>query len=203
MKSPIIMISGLERPSQAAHHLVARNHTGKHVGSIGARHLPCCQGRRQHRCCRMYRGSNVGVVEIQAMDQRAINQRSCGKRIAFFIRKDTRRAVIHAHSGDCSEQCRRGFGLFSCADRNPTTVGHQQSSALCDRTRKVFYSYLARKLAKCCGDAFFLHECSSDIPRAQDAAGWARLVTRELCLSFLVECGNPFAPVLGRHGLVV
>src|SRR5262249_12073361 len=65
----------IERIAEPAAHLIARDDRGEHVAAGGADHLAHSKGGRHHRRARMQGGIRMGVVEVERVAERAVEQR--------------------------------------------------------------------------------------------------------------------------------
>ena len=74
VEAAIVMLAGRQGERDPARHLVAGDDRGQHVGARGARHLARGQRRRDHRGAGMQRAGGVGVVEIERVAERAVEQ---------------------------------------------------------------------------------------------------------------------------------
>ena len=169
MKTPIIVIRRFEGSAESAHHLISRNHPGENVGAAYTRHLSGSQGCRQYRRTWVHGCRNMGVIEIQTVNQRAVDQRCSRKGISFIVSKHRPPSRIHTHAGNRSQQGRGRLGFFSCPNSDANTVRDQQGGPVDDLTRQGLCIYLARESTKGCGDTLILHESSLlnlKIPRA-------------------------------------
>ena len=108
----------------------------------------------------MHRCRNMGVIEIQTVNQRAVDQRCSRKGISFIVSKHRPPSCIHTHAGNGRQQGRSRLGLFSCPNSHANTVRDQQGGPVDDLTRQGLCIYLAREFTKGCGNTLILHKSS-------------------------------------------
>ena len=138
MKAARVMRGRIERVAEPAAHFIAGHDRGQHVAAGGADHFADRERGRHHRRARMQRGVRMGVVEIERMAERAVEQR-CHRRAS--------RSCIAEHGGFALaverqrfqhlEQRRRGFRIAPRPDRAAEEIQRQHLGALQHLRRDV------------------------------------------------------------------
>ena len=75
MKAVLVMRGRIERVAEPAAHFIAGDDRGQHVAAGGADHFADRERGRHHGRARMQRGIRMGIVEVEGMAERAVEQR--------------------------------------------------------------------------------------------------------------------------------
>ncbi len=146
------MRGGVERVAEPAAHFIARHDRGEHVAPRGAGHLADRKGGRNHGGARMQRGIGVGVVEIEGMAERAVEQGGDRRGPALavaehggFSRPVERQRLQHL------QQRRRGFRVAPRPDGAAEEIQRQHLGAILDFGRDVLELQVRDIGGKRCG----------------------------------------------------
>ena len=153
MEAAVVVLAGGQREGDPAGHLVAGDDGRQHVGTGGAYHLAGCQRGGDHRRAGMQRAGGVGVVEVQRMRQRAVQERGAGGRVARGVAEHAGIAGGHAHGADRGEERRRALRVMPRADDVADQVQHQEARALHHVRRQAVEADVGGELREFCGDA--------------------------------------------------
>ena len=128
----------IERVAEPAAHLVARHDRGQHVAAGSADHLADRERRWNHRRARMQRGIRMGVVEIQRMAERAVEQRGHRRRPGLAVAKHGGFALaVERQRFQHLEQRGRGFRIAPRPDRAAEKIQRQRLGAFQHLQRDV------------------------------------------------------------------
>jgi hypothetical protein len=138
MKAAIVMRAGRQGEGEAAGDLIAGDDAGERIGAGGSGHLGGGEGGRDHRRAGMQRGRRMGVVEIERMGERAIQQRRPRRCIARGVAKHPGIAGAEAERAGGGEQSGRALrvmaGTHDVADQieqqKPRPLGHFRRQCL-------------------------------------------------------------------------
>src|SRR6266700_6969600 len=154
----------IERIAQPAAHLIARDDSGQDLASRGADHLADRERGRHHRRARMQRGIGMGVVEIERMAERAVEQRRHCRRPGSGIAEHGGVALaVERKRLQHLEQGRRGFRIAPGADRAAEKVERQRLGARAHLRRDIFEFQVGDIGGERCG--FIGHCVSLLLPR--------------------------------------
>ena len=121
----------IERIAEPAAHFIARDDRGQHVAAGRADHFADRERRRHHRRARMQRGIGVGVVEIERVAERAIEQRRDRRRPGLAVAEHGRVALaVERQRFEHLEQRGRRFRVAPRPDRAAEKIQRQDLGAL-------------------------------------------------------------------------
>ncbi|GCC48844.1 hypothetical protein chiPu_0033087, partial [Chiloscyllium punctatum] len=128
----------VERVAEPAAHFIAGDDRGQHVAAGGADHLADRERGGHHRGARMQRGIGMGVVEIERMSERAVEQRRHRRRPGLAVAEHgglalavERQRFQHLH------QRGRRFRIATGADGAAEEIQRQDLGALQHLRRDV------------------------------------------------------------------
>ena len=152
VKSAHVVVLRHQRQAETDLHLEAGDDGGDHVAPAGARHFRRGQGRRHDGRAGMEGRPGMGVVEVEGMDQRPVEERRAGGRVAGLVADDARfspRQPQPFHRGD---QTGRRRGVVAGADGDADAVRHQQLGALAHLVRQALVGRGGDEFGKPAGD---------------------------------------------------
>ena len=153
VEAALVMRAGRQREGEAAGDLVAGDDGGQHVGAARARHLRRGQRGRDHRRAGMQRAGGVGIVEIQRMRERAVQQRRAGGCVAFAVAEHDAAPPGQAECPNRFQQRRSSGRVLARTDDAAEQVEHQQGNADNDGFRQRRLAQARGELGEVAGQA--------------------------------------------------
>jgi len=154
MEAAFVMVAGAEREAEPDLDLVARNDGGDRLRTGYAGLFRRGERRRHDRRAGVDRAAGVGVVEIQRMGERAVDQRRAGRRVALRIADHSRRAARHAEALCGRDKAFGRFGIPAGAQRDAERVEDQQLGAARDFRRHVAVGQAGGEVRRGAGDGW-------------------------------------------------
>ena len=129
VEAPVVVVRGPEGHAEAAGDLHAAHDPRQDVPAGGAAHLRRGQGGGDHGGAGVEGPGGVGVVEVQAMTQRAVQEGRRRGRVPLRIPDDARAPAREPQGPNGLEEGRGGVGVVTGTERDAHQVQHQQLSA--------------------------------------------------------------------------
>ena len=159
MKAAGIMRGRIERIAEPAADLVACDDSGQYFAARRAYEFADRERGRHYRRARMQRGIRMGVVEIERMAERAVEQRGDRRRPGPVVAKHGRLAApIQRKRLQRLEQRGRRFRITPRPDGAAEKIERQRLGALAYFFGDVFETKIGDISGKRCG--FLCHSCS-------------------------------------------
>ncbi len=163
MKAARIMRGRIERVAEPAADLIARDDRGQHVAARSAGEFADRERGRHHGRARMQRGIRMGVVEIQRMAERAVEQGRHRRRPGFAVAEHGGfAAAVERQRFQHLEQRGRGFRIAPGADGAAEKIQRQRLGALPHLVRDILEFQVGDIGGERCG--FVGHGVASGFP---------------------------------------
>ena len=160
MKAARVMRGRIERVAEPAAHFIAGHDRGQHVAAGGADHFADRERRRHHGRARMQRGVRMGVVEIEGVAERAVEQRRDRGRPGLAVAEHGGFALaVERQRFQHLQQRGRGFRIAPRPDRAAEEIERQHLGALQHLRRDVLEFQVGDIGGERCG--FVGHRVSS------------------------------------------
>ena len=158
----------IERVAEPAAHFIAGDDRGQHLAAGSADHLADRERRRNHRRARMQRGIRMGIVEIERMAERAVEQCRNRRRPGFAVAEHGGFALaVERQRFQHLEQRRRGFRVAPRPDGAAEEIQRQHLGALQYFRRDILEFQLGDIGGERCG--FIGHRVSSSLAQGRRA----------------------------------
>ncbi len=164
VKAAGIMRGGIERVAETAAHLVTGDDRGQHVAAGGADQFADRERGRDHRRARMQRGIRMGIVEIERVAERAVEQGGDCRCPGLAVAEHGGPALaVERQRFEHLEQRGRGFRVAPRPDGAAEEIQRQHLGALQHLRRDIREFQVCNIGGKRCG--FIGHRVSSLLPR--------------------------------------
>ncbi len=152
MEPAVVMRPRRQRERHPACHLIARDDRRQHVGAGGAHHLARRQRRRDHRRAGMQAAGGVGVVEIERMGQRPVQERRPRRGVARRIAEHAGIAAGEAQRPGGAQEGLRALRIVPGADDVADQVQQQEARAVGHLRRQAVQADGGDEFGQCGGD---------------------------------------------------
>ena len=125
----VVVVAAGQGQRKAAGHLIAGDDGREHGAAVGTDHLGRGQRGGDDRGARVQGAGGVGVVEVEAMRQGAVQQRRAGRGVAGGIAEDGGAAGGEAEGADHGQQGRGAFRIVAAADDVADQIQHEVAGA--------------------------------------------------------------------------